>query len=202
MHRAPYDLISLAPSSLGPPRKKFDFVSRIDQLAPPPAADALRYAVGIMKRASIYGRLGADPVRRATRTGGAMATASVAVNVARGGDAEWVSVLAFGATAEVLSRHRKGDVAAVMGRLCRSCFTGRGYSHRRFRAHAGGDGVVWLVRQRGGVLLRTRVELPKLLDTEAESEALRWFAAWPDISPEERADLVKAAGRGQRKTRP
>jgi len=82
-----------------------------------------------MIRASIYGRLGADAVARNTRAGKAMATATMAVNVARPGsdseDTEWVSLVAFGATGDTLLRHQKGDLVAVMGQLTRSRFTGR-----------------------------------------------------------------------------
>ena len=52
-----------------------------------------------MIKAAVYGRLGADPVERKTRNGKDMATASLAVNVARYDEDEdtlWVSVAAFG----------------------------------------------------------------------------------------------------------
>jgi single-strand DNA-binding protein len=81
-----------------------------------------------MIRVSIHGRLGGDPVERGTRAGGAMVTASVAVNVAKPGeeqDAEWFSLVAFGRAAEGLAQHSKGALIAAMGPLTRSTFTGR-----------------------------------------------------------------------------
>ncbi len=64
-----------------------------------------------MIQASIYGRLGGDPVERETRNGNAMATASLAVNVARASadeDTAWFSLADFGKTGEALLRHHKG----------------------------------------------------------------------------------------------
>ena len=81
-----------------------------------------------MIRASVYGRLGADPVERETRNGKAMVTASLAVNAGRpDADEEtvWFSLAAFGRTAETLARHAKGDLLAAMGPLHRTRFTGR-----------------------------------------------------------------------------
>jgi single-stranded DNA-binding protein len=54
-----------------------------------------------MIRASLYGRLGADPVSRATK------------------------IVAFGKIAEQLARHVKGHLAAFMGPLVRTHFVGR-----------------------------------------------------------------------------
>ncbi len=81
-----------------------------------------------MIRASIYGRLGADPVERQTRNGKAMVTASLAVSAGRpDADEEtvWFSLAAFGRAAETLARHAKGDLLAAMGPLHRTQFTGR-----------------------------------------------------------------------------
>ncbi len=81
-----------------------------------------------MIKAAVYGRLGADPVERKTHNGKDTATASLAVNVARHDEDEdtlWVSVAAFGKSADVLLRHVKGDVVAVMGQL-----TSRRYADR------------------------------------------------------------------------
>jgi single-strand DNA-binding protein len=80
-----------------------------------------------MIRASIHGRLGADPVQRETRVGKPMITASVAVDVGRPGDeqAEWVGVVAFGKTGEALAQHRKGDLLSAMGPLTRATYTDR-----------------------------------------------------------------------------
>lgn len=81
-----------------------------------------------MIQASIYGRLGADPVERQTQGGKAMVTVSIAVNAGRADAAEetaWISVAAFGRNASALARHQKGDLLAAMGSLHRSRFTGR-----------------------------------------------------------------------------
>ncbi len=81
-----------------------------------------------MIQASIYGRLGGDPVNRETRNGNAMATASLAVNVARASadeDTAWISLAAFGKTGEALLRHQKGDLLAAMGPLTRRAYTDR-----------------------------------------------------------------------------
>jgi single-strand DNA-binding protein len=81
-----------------------------------------------MIRAAIYGRLGGTPVNRTTRSGNEMVTASLAVDVARTGadqDTEWVSIAAFGAAAEALARHEKGDLMAINGQLHRTHFNGR-----------------------------------------------------------------------------
>ena len=77
--------------------------------------------------ATLYGRLGADPVERATRNGKTMVTSSLAVNVARRGepdDTEWYSVAAFGKVAEALLRNTKGDLVCVMGRVERRTWAG------------------------------------------------------------------------------
>ncbi len=81
-----------------------------------------------MIQASIYGRLGGDPVYRETRNGNAMATASLAVNVAQASadeDTAWFSLSAFGKTGEALLRHHKGDLLAAMGPLTRRSYTDR-----------------------------------------------------------------------------
>jgi single-strand DNA-binding protein len=81
-----------------------------------------------MIRASVHGRVGADPVQRETRGGHTMVTASIAVNVAKPGDepaTEWVSLVAFGKAAEALARHTKSDLLSAMGPLTKSSFTDR-----------------------------------------------------------------------------
>ncbi len=81
-----------------------------------------------MIKAAVYGRLGADLVERKTRNGNDMATASLAVNVARYDEDEdtlWVSVAVFGTSADVLLRHVKGDLVAVMGQLTRRRYADR-----------------------------------------------------------------------------
>ncbi len=87
-----------------------------------------------MIRASVYGRLGADPVERQTRNGKAMVTVSLAVSAGRpDADEEtvWFSLAAFGRTAETLARHAKGDLLAAMGPLHRTRFTGRDGQERQ-----------------------------------------------------------------------
>jgi len=77
--------------------------------------------------ASIYGRLGGDPVERTTRKDNLMVTASLAVNAARHGEpeiTEWINVAAFGRAADALLRHSKGDLVAAMGPLVRQRWTG------------------------------------------------------------------------------
>ena len=86
-----------------------------------------------MIRASIYGRLGGDPVERQTRAGKTFTTASLAVNVARPGDdddTEWFDLAAFGRQADELMRHAKGELVAVMGSLTRRRYTGRDGNER------------------------------------------------------------------------
>ena len=87
-----------------------------------------------MITASIHGRLGADPVERATSNGKTMVTASLAVNAARQGtdeDPEWFSLVAFGRTADALVRHAKGDLVAAMGQLYRRHYTDRDGQQRQ-----------------------------------------------------------------------
>ena len=82
---------------------------------------------------AVYGRLGSDPREHATRKGGAMATASLAVDVPdRSRDAEegatetlWLRVTAFGRVAKSLAWHAKGDPVSVSGRLQWSRWTDR-----------------------------------------------------------------------------
>ena len=82
---------------------------------------------------AVYGRLGSDPREHETRKGGAMATASLAVNVpdrsqgAEDGATEtlWFNVVAFGRVAESLAQHAKGDPVSVSGRLQWSRWTDR-----------------------------------------------------------------------------
>jgi len=82
-----------------------------------------------MIRAALHGaRLGADPVRRETRSGNIMVTCHLAVDVSRGDESEsleWISVAAFAGVAESLAGQRKGDVIGISGRLFCTRFTGR-----------------------------------------------------------------------------
>ncbi len=55
-----------------------------------------------MITASVYGRLGADPVERQTKTGKSMTTASAAVSAGRpdaGEETVWFNLVAFGRAA-------------------------------------------------------------------------------------------------------
>lgn len=86
-----------------------------------------------MIRTALYGRLGQDPTERTTRSGKAMVTASIAVDVSRAGqdqDTEWFDVAAFGKVGEVLARHAKGELVAVMGVLTRRHYTGNDGAER------------------------------------------------------------------------
>ena len=82
---------------------------------------------------AVYGRLGSDPREHSTRKGGAMATASLAVDVpdrtqgAEEGATEtlWLRVTAFGRVASDLAQHAKGDPVSVSGRLQFSRWTDR-----------------------------------------------------------------------------
>ena len=82
---------------------------------------------------AVYGRLGSDPREFETRKGGAMATASLAVDVpdrsqgAEDGATEtlWLRVTAFGRVAESLAQHAKGDPVSASGRLQFSRWTDR-----------------------------------------------------------------------------
>ena len=81
-----------------------------------------------MIRASVYGRLGAEPFERQTRNGKMMITVSLAVSAGRpdaGEETVWISLAAFGRAAETLARHQKGDLLAAIGPLYRTRFTGR-----------------------------------------------------------------------------
>lgn len=81
-----------------------------------------------MIHCSLHGRLGADPVARETKSGTAMATASIAVDAARHGvepETAWFSLVAFGKQADALLRHAKGDMLSAMGTLSRSHYTAR-----------------------------------------------------------------------------
>lgn len=81
-----------------------------------------------MMQAAIYGRLGQDPRQIDTRSGKAMAVASVAVDVADSREREssenpeplWVGIVAFGGQADRLLRQSKGDTVSVSGRVQRN----------------------------------------------------------------------------------
>ena len=71
---------------------------------------------------SLYGRLTVDPQPHQTRTGTAMTSAKLAVDLPCKEDPEgkatwWVSLLAFGKQAELLAGHHKGDMVSASGQL-------------------------------------------------------------------------------------
>ena len=108
---------------------------------------------------AVYGRLGSDPREHVTSKGGAMATASLAVDVpdrsqgAEGGATEtlWLRVTAFGRVAESLAQHAKGDPVSASGRLQFSRWTDRDGDEREQWAIVA-DALVSArtVRPRGG----------------------------------------------------
>ena len=68
---------------------------------------------------AIYGRLGGEPKTINTASGKLMVTGSLAVTIS-GRDSEvteWFGIVAFGKTAEILQRHRKGELLSTSGRL-------------------------------------------------------------------------------------
>ncbi len=101
-----------------------------------------------MIRASIYGRLGADPVERQTRSGKEMVTVSLAVNAGRpdvGEETQWFNLVAFGRAAKDLMRHPKGDLLACMGNLTKN----------RYTAHDGQEREGWSLNVDAIVSART-----------------------------------------------
>ena len=79
----------------------------------------------------IYGRLGRAPEQRTTAAGKAMVTGAMVVDLGRDGEMpEWFSLVAFGTIGEVLTKHDKGDMVAVSGRLTKSAWTGRDGAER------------------------------------------------------------------------
>ncbi|MCF6100353.1 single-stranded DNA-binding protein [Mesorhizobium muleiense] len=71
-----------------------------------------------MFHASVYGRIGQDPVQRTSAAGNTWATASIACDIAsEGGPPLWLSIVAFGKIAELLLRHDKGDLLSISGKL-------------------------------------------------------------------------------------
>lgn len=100
-----------------------------------------------------YGRLGADPVQRASQAGKPWATASLAVQIAEGDDAapHWFQLVAFGRMAELLARHAKGDLVSVAGRLQLNRWQDRdGASHERLQIVADTLISARSARPRGG----------------------------------------------------
>lgn len=77
-----------------------------------------------MMQASVYGRVGQDPRSIGTKTGNAMAVASLAVTIGEGENGTlWVGLVAFGKVADDLLRHQKGDLLSAAGRVQRNTWT-------------------------------------------------------------------------------
>ncbi|HHH1244876.1 TPA: single-stranded DNA-binding protein [Yersinia enterocolitica] len=79
---------------------------------------------------SAYGQLVADVQSRTTSNGGNMAFARMAVSLpcqkAENGEMTfWLGVTAFGKQAELLARHKKGDLLSVSGAMQVSQWTGK-----------------------------------------------------------------------------
>lgn len=77
-----------------------------------------------MMQVAAYGRMGQEPRSIPTRSGKTMVTTSIAVNI-EDADAPplWLGVVAFGAVAELLLKHDKGDLISVSGRCQRNSWT-------------------------------------------------------------------------------
>lgn len=77
--------------------------------------------------ANLYGRLGNDPVARTTKSGTAMTTCSIVVDVtahnAQEPASQWFNVIAFGTAADELLRASKGQMLACIGKLTRGEYT-------------------------------------------------------------------------------
>jgi single-strand DNA-binding protein len=82
-----------------------------------------------MIQASIYGRLGKEPQARQTKSGNDMALSSIAVDAtpynADKPSTVWFNVVAFGKAAELLTKHDKGDMVALSGKVTQSRWAGQ-----------------------------------------------------------------------------
>lgn len=117
-------------------------------------------------QAAIYGRLAFDPRSLTTSTGKPMASARVAVDVS-GKDGEetlWLDLLAFGAQAEILVRHAKGDMVSGTGRLTKG----------RYRSHGGDEREQWTLIADSLVSARTVRPLGRRVEKDTRSAS---FAA-------------------------
>jgi len=69
-----------------------------------------------MKQITFWGRLGADPEAKTSKSDKQFASFRVAVNVWGQDDAEWIDVVAFGKTGEtVVGNLHKGDPVLIIG---------------------------------------------------------------------------------------
>lgn len=94
-----------------------------------------------MIQIAVYGRLGDDPKAISTRTGKPMSVGSLACDPGDDVDGPlWVGIVAFGRQAEALSKHHKGDLLSVSGRLQRHQWEQNG--ERREQLQAVADSIV------------------------------------------------------------
>lgn len=92
-----------------------------------------------MMQAAAYGRLGGDARPIKTKAGTSMTVASIAVDV--GEEAPlWLGVVAFGKQAELLARHKKGELVSVSGRMQRNRWTQNGEEREQLQVVA--DSVI------------------------------------------------------------
>ena len=109
-----------------------------------------------------YGRLAADPRPHETSSGKPMASARLAVEIEARTDGEsgaetwWLSVLAFGRTAESLMRHAKGEPMSMSGRLQSQRWTDRATGERREGWQCIADAIVSARSVRPGGCRRSR----------------------------------------------
>ena len=109
-----------------------------------------------------YGRLAADPRPHETSSGKPMASARLAVEIEARTDGEsgaetwWLSVLAFGRTAESLMRHAEGEPMSVSGRLQSQRWTDRATGERREGWQCIADAIVSARSVRPGGCRRSR----------------------------------------------
>lgn len=72
-----------------------------------------------MMLVSAYGRLGQDPRSIETKSGKPMCVTSMAVELQdKDGEShtQWLNVVGFGKSADLLSKQKKGDLASISGR--------------------------------------------------------------------------------------
>lgn len=99
-----------------------------------------------------HGRLGGDPVQRQSASGTTWATASLAVSLGDDeGATQWFGLVAFGKVADLLTRHAKGDLLSVSGRLQLRTFDDRdGQSRQQLQVIADSIVSARTVRPGGG----------------------------------------------------
>ena len=84
--------------------------------------------------ASVYGRAGVDPVKSVSKSGKEMTRLSIVLDVtpsnATDQESLWVSILAFGKTAETLARASKVEMLSCQGRLTRGRYIAKSGEER------------------------------------------------------------------------